>query len=61
MKKYRCNGGDGCHNPGCELTVKPETRTEADKGKPYMCVMNHWRACLWVEDSQRTPTEQGGD
>ena len=47
MKRYKCNGGDGCAKSGCEFIAhgQPELKTE----KVYMCPFNHWRSCRWKE------------
>ena len=59
MKRYKCNGGDGCAKSGCEFIAhgQPELKTE----KVYMCPFNHWRSCRWKEikvHSSNAPLER---
>ena len=48
--RYRCEGGDGCVNPGCEFVAVGKPWTEDEK-KVYTCPFNHWRSCRWVQQT----------
>ena len=50
VKKFRCEGGEGCGTPGCELIAKGKPQESVyHKESLYMCPYNHWRSCKWVE------------
>ena len=45
--RYRCEGGDGCVKPGCEIVAIGKPWDEHEK--LYMCPYNHWRSARWEE------------